>query len=218
MPKKVTDLPALTTPAGNDILLITDISDNTTKQITRQDLLNNAIDTVDVKDKSITPAKLSIAFTGVVTQYAGSTAPTGWLICDGTAVSRTTYADLFGVIGTLYGTGDSLTTFNIPNLKGKVAVGRDTSDVQFDGMGETGGAKTHTLTATEMPAHDHGGRVGGTSNGDYIGLQGGGQGGWGLAQDGANNNIYRMTIPSQGGGAAHNNLQPYVVLNYIIKT
>lgn len=95
-------------------------------------------------------------------------------------------------------------------IAGKVVVGISGSDTEFDTLNETGGAKTHTLSVAEMPAHDHGGKVSGSSNGDYIGLVGGGQGGWGLA-GGTNNNIYRALIPSQGGSAAHNNLQPYIV-------
>jgi microcystin-dependent protein len=80
--------------------------------------------------------------------FAGSTAPTGWLLCDGTAVSRTTYSDLFAITSTTYGVGDGSTTFNLPNLKGRVPVGLDTSQTEFDVLGETGGAKTHTLTST----------------------------------------------------------------------
>ena len=66
-----------------------------------------------------------VALTGTVIMYAGSSAPTDWLICDGSAISRTTYSDLFSVIGTDYGVGNGTTTFNIPNLKGKVPVGLD---------------------------------------------------------------------------------------------
>ena len=87
--------------------------------------------------------------------YGGSTAPTGYLLCDGSAVSRTTYADLYTAIGTTYGVGDGSTTFNVPNVKGKVPVGRDNGDTSFDTLGETGGEKTHTLTIAEMPSHTH---------------------------------------------------------------
>jgi microcystin-dependent protein len=84
---------------------------------------------------------------GLIQPYAGSTAPTGWLLCQGQAVSRTTYAALYAVCGTAYGVGDGSTTFNLPNLKGRVAVGVDSSDTSFDAVGEKGGAKTH--------AHEH---------------------------------------------------------------
>ena len=92
---------------------------------------------------------------GAITSYAGDTAPTNWLICDGSAISRTTYADLFDAIGTTYGIGDGSTTFNLPNLKGRVITGLDSSQTEFDTLGETGGEKTHTLTVNEMPSHTH---------------------------------------------------------------
>lgn len=92
---------------------------------------------------------------GVVVPFAGSSAPTGYLMCDGATVSRTTYADLFAAIGTTFGAGDGSTTFALPNLKGRVVVGVDAGQTEFDTLGETGGAKTHTLTSTEIPAHTH---------------------------------------------------------------
>ena len=81
---------------------------------------------------------------GVINPYGGSTAPTGWLICDGSAVSRTTYAALFAILGTTYGAGNGSTTFNLPNFKGKVPFGRDSGQTEFDVLGETGGSKSHT--------------------------------------------------------------------------
>ena len=136
--------------------------------------------------------------------------PTGYLFCDGSAVSRTTYADLFAVIGTIWGSGDGSTTFNLPSKEGLVTVGVDSNDTSFDTIGETGGEKTHTLTTDEIPSHTH--RAGfrfaaplGTST-TYDA--------WMYA-----NNMAAGTVStdSTGGGQAHNNLQPYVVSNYIIK-
>ena len=93
---------------------------------------------------------------GGVTQYAGATTPSAnWAICDGSEISRATYETLFTRIGTSYGVGDGSTTFNLPNLKGKVLVGLDSTQTEFDALGETGGAKTHTLTSTEIPGHTH---------------------------------------------------------------
>jgi len=95
---------------------------------------------------------------GIITQFGGSSAPSGWLICDGSAVSRTnpTYSRLFAAIGTTYGVGDGATTFNIPNLKGRVPVGYDATQTEFDALAETGGAKTHALTTAQLPSHTHG--------------------------------------------------------------
>ena len=114
-----------------------------------------ALDELDSEKVASTDSRLSPA--GMVSQFAGSAAPTGWLLCDGTAVSRTTYASLFTAIGTTYGAGDGSTTFNLPNLRGRVPVGRDAAQTEFDVLGENGGAKTHTLTVGELPSHSHGG-------------------------------------------------------------
>lgn len=96
-----------------------------------------------------------LAPTGSISVYAASVAPNGWLLCDGSEVSRATYADLFALIGTTYGVGNGTSTFNLPNLKGRVPVGRDAAQVEFDVLAETGGAKTHTLTTAEIASHSH---------------------------------------------------------------
>jgi microcystin-dependent protein len=148
---------------------------------------------------------------GVISVFGGSSAPTGYLLCDGTAVSRATYSALFGIISTTYGVGDNSTTFNVPNLKGKVAVGRDSSQSEFDNLGETSGAKTVTLTTAQMPAHTHS-----LNPGQVVG--GSGSGGTNNYAPTGNNPTANTSITSTGGGEAHNNLQPYLVINYIIKT
>lgn len=88
---------------------------------------------------------------GIVMPFAGSTAPQGYLLCDGSAVSRTDYADLFTAIGTTYGSGDGVSTFNVPDLSGRVVLGVS----QSHALGSTGGEATHVLTEQEMPAHSH---------------------------------------------------------------
>lgn len=94
---------------------------------------------------------------GTLLPYLGATAPDGYLFANGAAVSRTgVTADLFAVVGTQYGVGDGLTTFNLPNLQGRVPVGRDTGQAEFDVLGEIGGQKTYTITVAEMPVHSHG--------------------------------------------------------------
>ncbi len=92
---------------------------------------------------------------GVIHEYAGSEAPTGYLLCQGQEISRTTYADLFQVIGTTYGSGDGSTTFHIPDMRGRVVVGLNSSDTDFNALGKQGGSKTHTLSVDEMPSHTH---------------------------------------------------------------
>ena len=88
---------------------------------------------------------------GIVMPFAGSVAPNGWLLCDGSAVSRSEYADLFTAIGTTYGAGDGSTTFNVPDLAGRVVIGVSDNHA----LGSTGGEASHTLTESELPAHVH---------------------------------------------------------------
>lgn len=106
--------------------------------------------------------------TGTVLDFAGTTAPTGWLMCYGQAVSRATYPNLFAKIGTTFGAGDGTTTFNLPDTRGRAVIGKDdmggtaanrvtTAGGGIDGatLGASGGAQTHQLTAAQMPAHTH---------------------------------------------------------------
>jgi microcystin-dependent protein len=96
--------------------------------------------------------------TGVIEMFAGSTPPTGFLFCDGSEISRTTYATLFGVIGTAYGAGDGSTTFKLPDLRQRFPLGKGASG-SFSTLGQTGGAINHTHTggshAHSTPAHSH---------------------------------------------------------------
>ncbi len=163
---------------------------------------------------------------GSIQMYAGNAVPQGWLLCDGSAVSRSAYAALFAAIGTTFGNGDGSTTFNLPDIRGRVAIGRNSSDSDFNSIGETGGEKEHMLTIDEMPSHKHDlygeeddldddarGRGIYSDDGNYHGIIGAGSGIWG-ASDSAGRENY---IASTGGDQPHNNLQPYIVLNYIIK-
>ena len=95
---------------------------------------------------------------GVITQYGGISAPTGWLLCQGQAISRSNalYTRLFAAISTTYGAGDGTTTFNVPNLQGRIPVGRDSTQTEFDALAETGGSKTSTLITANLPSHQHG--------------------------------------------------------------
>ncbi len=88
---------------------------------------------------------------GSIVMFAGSVAPEGWLLCDGSAVSRETYASLYSVIGDSYGSGDGSTTFNLPNLTGRVLIGSSSSHP----AASSGGEEEHILAASEIPEHGH---------------------------------------------------------------
>lgn len=228
---------------------------------------------------------------GMILPYAGITAPSGYLMCDGSAVSRATYSALFAILaptygtvtmtiaspcvvtlaahglqtgdsiylttsgalptglsintrywvvkvdantfnlasslanalagtkintsgtqsgthtmkGAAYGIGDGSTTFNVPDMRGLIPVGRNVSDAtDFGGVGQTGGEKTHVLALGEMPAHTH--------------TISGGSGTSGSFPPASAANASGFTTSSQGSGTAHNNIQPYVTTNYVIKT
>ncbi len=181
---------------------------------------------------------------GSVTAFAGISVPGGWLYCDGSAIDRTIYADLFASIGTTYGAGNGTTTFNIPNLRGRNVIGLNSSETDFDVLGETGGAKRHTLTIAEMPAHNHGvvdpGHAHGVTDPGHAHSYVNNSGDQGVntittQSDAADQVEYNQTTGSNttgvtvntattgittaltGGGQSHNILDPYMALRYIIK-
>lgn len=145
---------------------------------------------------------------GTIHDFAGPAAniPAGFLVCDGSAVNRTTYANLFAAIGTAWGSGNGSTTFNIPNLKGLVTAGYDSTQTEFNAVGKTGGEKTHTLTVDEMPSHSHEVPRGVLLDGTRLQRA--------LASTDENANI---PSASTGGGQPHNNIQPYGTVLKIIK-
>ncbi len=144
----------------------------------------------------------------------------GWLICQGQAVSRTTYANLFSVIGTNFGVGDNSTTFNLPDPQGRVPIGIGTG-LTARTLGAKGGSETHTLTTAEMPSHNHGVTDSGHAHVSPV-------------YDGTNGSLrapnstsmaddYYPTIPTYtaytgisinntGGGAPHNNMPPFLAI------
>jgi microcystin-dependent protein len=139
----------------------------------------------------------------------------GWLKCDGTAVSRTDYSDLFDSIGTAFGSGDGEFTFNLPDARGRVlgAIGTG-AGLTARSLGDTVGAETHTLTTGEMPTHNHG--VTDPGHTHSYQNQAGDNGPAGFT-DGADNDEYNqttgssttgITVNNAGGGGAHNNMQP----------
>lgn len=168
---------------------------------------------------------------GQIVMFGGSTAPKGWKICDGSALSRTTYSKLFGVIGTTWGTGNGSTTFNIPDLRGRAPVGAGQgTGLTNRTLGDTVGAETVKLTAAQsgLPAHTHtlAGKVAYTADGfagdQYDSLTGSGN--KAVRTETASDGVHNMSATGAvSGGAsaassAHNNMQPSAVVNYIIFT
>lgn len=184
----------------------------------------------------------SSAMAGVIKMYAGTTAPLGWLMCDGSAVSRTVYAKLFHVIGTTYGEGDGSTTFNVPDLRGRTPVGVGTgtaSDATAHTLGQKAGTETHKLTSTQsgVPAHGHGFTQPKIPNhshsmGNIFSNGSGSSDAYTMSSGKALRT--RATATDGGGGSttggavqqntaadasqAHPNMQPYLAVNYIIST
>lgn len=148
----------------------------------------------------------------------------GWLICDGSAVSRTTYADLFNIIGTTFGAGNGTTTFNLPDMRGRVPGGIGTgSGLSARSMGTAVGAETHTLSVSEMPTHSHSVIDGGHSHGEVPGdtqtiaaASGGALTAADEVRNGSTDSAFTgITIGNTGDGGAHNNMQPTLFLGNV---
>ncbi len=174
---------------------------------------------------------------GMLAPFAGSAAPAGWLLCYGQTVSRTTYADLFAAIGTVYGAGDGSTTFALPDLRGRVAAGKDdmggtsanrlvetgtgSPGINGDTLGATGGSDRHQLTTAQIPLHGHPTQV--SSNSGSASTPTGGMmlatnsSASRTAHSGPAGNSVGEQVGGAGGDQAHPNVQPTIVLNYIIK-
>ena len=173
--------------------------------------------------------------TGVILDYGGTAEPTGWLLCYGQAVSRSVYSDLFTILGTAYGAGDGSTTFNLPDCRGRILAGRDNmgnvaanritsggSGIDGTTRGSAGGTETHTLTTAQMPTHSHVEQITG-SGGDPIGsakfANGTGSSAYGIrGYTGNDASTTDVTTANAGSGNAHQNTQPTLIVNKIIKT
>lgn len=182
--------------------------------------------------------------TGTILDFAGSTAPNGWLLCYGQSLLRTDYPTLFDKIGTTYGAVDG-THFNLPDCRGRVHAGKDDmggtaasrltnagSGVTGTTLGASGGAENHTLTTAQMPSHSHPNtltdpghahtvqlRLGTTTGGNTYVMQGEADNSTLTTPNAAVTNTTGITITNanQGSGGAHNNTQPTIVFNKIIK-
>ncbi len=170
---------------------------------------------------------------GAVIDYWGGTPPAGYLFPVGQAISRATYSALFTLIGTSAGAGDGSTTFNLPDYRGRVGAGKDNmggtaasritnggSGIAGTTLGATGGEQAHTLTTAEMPSHSHtvtdpGHHHSGTDAGaEVAGGSTSTNGAQGTTTGDATTGI---TLANTGGGGAHNNVQPTIVVNKIMR-
>lgn len=159
---------------------------------------------------------------GSILMYGGTTAPTGWLLCNGSPFSRTTYGTLFGIIGTAYGVGDGSTTFNVPDMQGRIAMGAGAGKgvtgtavntgtptgtaLTVRTRGQWGGEETHTLLTAEIPSHTHSYKIAD-------------QGGGGSPANSTGGPLGSVSSTgSAGSDGAHANLQPYMVVNFIIRS
>jgi len=163
---------------------------------------------------------------GLILPYGGTSAPSGYLLCYGQAISRSTYSTLFSAISTTYGVGDGSSTFNLPDLRGRTIAGQDdmggasanrltdqTGGLDGDVLGATGGSETHALLEAQLASHSHGSVITSVSASSSTIFAG------------SNDRTAVTSVSSSSGstgttgsGSAHNNVQPTIILNYIIKT
>lgn len=162
---------------------------------------------------------------GVIMPYGGTTAPLNFMICNGAAISRTTYADLFALIGTTFGAGDGTTTFNIPDMRGNVPVGYKSGDANFGTLGLALGAAAVTLTLAQIPnatgslgMHSAGsGTPIWTGSGVFATSTTAGQYRDGGTLNSGANSRAAVNFSLGGGGGSHPNIQPSLTVNYIIR-
>lgn len=179
----------------------------------------------DVANKAYVDAGAAVS--GQIIAYAGVSPPTGWLFCAGQAVSRTTFATLFGVIGTLYGVGDGSTTFNVPDLRGRAVFGVDNMGslgaagrlgsgatggiTGTASLAASGGEQSHVLTSAQQASMS----VSGSASVVFDGTGSGSSASVASTGDGSGTTL-PVSGTASGGGGAHNNTPPALVLNFLI--
>lgn len=232
---------------------------------------NDTVDTIHLKNGAVTLGKMASGtpnkllgygaggaaaevdppqafLSGMVMPYAGAAAPSGWLLCDGSAISRTTYAALFAVVGTSFGSGDGSTTFNLPDMRGRVIAGVDSmggnsanrlTASQADQLGGIGGNEqstpsgsvsgstgSTTLSTAQMPTHKHALKTNayGSLGSQYIQKtyesQGQNVAGWDTnwINDAGSSGSHNHSLTASFTGSAMSITQPWMTMNYIIKT
>ena len=159
------------------------------------------------------------AITGEIKMWTGTSAPTGYLLCDGSAVSRTVYSALYAVLGTTYGSGDGSTTFNLPNFTNRMPIGA--GDLYANGG--TGGSKdaivvshTHTASVTD-PGHSHTDNGGNLTYGTTSGPDSGQS--WSNSHNtGTSTTGISVSVSTTGSSGTNANLPPYLGVRFIVKT
>lgn len=185
---------------------------------------------------------------GVTLPFSGTAIPDGWLLCDGSVVSQTTYAKLYAALGSTYNTGgEGAGNFRLPDLRGRTVAGKDVqvsgtyanritsggAGINSQNLGASGGGETHAITSAQMPGHSHtgSGTLGSTYGQPYLDwVNNAGGSSLGMTKttttaSGAANPITVASITTNisgnggvaGNGSAHQNTQPTIVLNYIVK-
>jgi microcystin-dependent protein len=143
-----------------------------------------------------------------ITAFAGNFAPLGWVLCNGQLLSITEYEALFTILGTTYG-GDGVTTFAVPDLRGRAAMGMGSGPgLTTRVIGEKNGTETVALTTNHLPAHQHGL--------PSVKMRATGTNTVGLVEGGVQVATASLGTNATAAGTAHNNVQPFLACNYII--
>ena len=155
-------------------------------------------------------------FIGFIGMFGGNFAPRNWALCDGTLLSVSQYQALFSILGTTYG-GDGRTTFGLPDMRGRVPMHPGSGPgLSTRSLGQKDGVEHVTLTTNQIPSHTHTlrgsdedaniGESAGATLANFVGYVG----------DAANTNMNGTSIANTGGGQHHNNVQPFLCVNFII--